>query len=144
MIGPILLLAIFSKIFFWNRICSHVEGHMYRTMIFFLKVLQIFIIYGSAKDRNLRAFFRRIQNAFSCNIFKQIKYCNWPGCLYLPAKDELVSLNRFFSPWALKLSLWFSKISHQRVFFWLWRILKFQFWREFSIAAQQFTVEYKI
>ena len=35
---------------------SHV-GHMYQAMIFFfLKVLQIFIIYESAKDRNLRAF----------------------------------------------------------------------------------------
>ena len=35
----------------------HVEGHMYQGMIFFfLKVLQIFIIYESAKDRNLRAF----------------------------------------------------------------------------------------
>ena len=71
---------------------------MYHTMIFVLKVLQIFIIYESAKDRNLRAFFRRVQNALSCNILKQIEYCNWPGCLYLPDKDELVSLNR-----ALKL-----------------------------------------
>ena len=35
--------------------CSHVEGHMYQAMIFFLKVLQLFIIYESAKDRNLQA-----------------------------------------------------------------------------------------
>jgi len=55
-----------------NRISSHVEGHMYQAMTFFLKVLQIFIIYESAKDRNLRAFFSRVQNALSCNIFNQI------------------------------------------------------------------------
>ena len=30
---------------------------MYQGMIFFFKVLQIFISYESAKDKNLRAFF---------------------------------------------------------------------------------------
>ena len=39
---------------------------------FFFKVLQIFISYESAKDKNLRAFFSRVQNASSCNIFNQI------------------------------------------------------------------------
>ena len=40
--------------------------------------------------------FRRVQNALSCNILKQIEYCNRPGCLYLAAKDELFSPNGFF------------------------------------------------
>ena len=55
-----------------NRISSRVEGQMYQAIIFFWKVLQIFIIYESAKERNLRAFYRRVQNALSCNILKQI------------------------------------------------------------------------
>ena len=45
---------------------------MYQAMIFSFKVLQIFIIYESAKDKNLRAFFSRVRNALSCNIFDQI------------------------------------------------------------------------
>ena len=53
-----------------NWISSHVEGHMYQAMIFFLKVLQIFIIYESAKDRNLRAFFSRVQNAIAIFLTK--------------------------------------------------------------------------
>ena len=45
---------------------------MYQAMIVFLKVLQIFIIYESGKDRNLQVLFSRVQNALSCNIFNQI------------------------------------------------------------------------
>ena len=54
-----------------NWISSHVEGHMYQAMIFFLKVLHILIIYESAnyKDRNLRAFFSRVQNAIILQYF---------------------------------------------------------------------------
>ena len=70
---------------------------MYHTMIFVLKVLQIFIIYESAKDRNLRAFFRRVQNALSCNILKQIEYCNWPGCLYFDCDFPKFRTKGFFS-----------------------------------------------
>ena len=33
------------------------------------KVSQVFIVYESAEDRNLRAVFSRVKNALSCNIF---------------------------------------------------------------------------
>ena len=85
-------------------------------MIFFLKVLQLFIIYESAKDINLRAFFRRVQNALSYNILKQIEYCNWQECLYLPAKDELVSLNRFFPMGFETLIVIFQNVSSKGFF----------------------------
>ena len=45
---------------------------MYQAMRFFFKVLQMFIIYESAKDRKLQALFSWVQNASSCNIFNQI------------------------------------------------------------------------
>ena len=31
--------------------------------------MQNFIVYESAKDRNVRAFFNRVKNSLSCNIF---------------------------------------------------------------------------
>ena len=73
---------------------------MYQAVIFSFKVSQNFIVYESAEDRNLWAIFNRVKNALSCNI--------WPnsiatGMPYLPAKDELVSLDRLSSPRALKM-----------------------------------------
>ena len=65
---------------------------MYQAVIFSFKVLQKFIVYESAEDRNLRAFFNHVKNSLSCNIFT--KYSIATGIPYLPAKDELVSLNR--------------------------------------------------
>ena len=47
------------------------KATMYQVVIFSFKVLQIFIVYESAKDRNLRAFFSQVQNALSCNIFSK-------------------------------------------------------------------------
>ena len=44
---------------------------MYQAEIFSFKVLQNFIVYESAEDRNLRAFFDRVKNLLSCNIFTQ-------------------------------------------------------------------------
>ena len=114
-------LIFYNAVLFWG--INIFQNSMYQAMLFFFKVLQIFIIYESAKDRKLQAFFGWVQNASSCNIFNQVLYCNWPGCLYLPAKDELVSLNRFFFPWALKAlwKLWymiFQNVS-PKGFFWL-------------------------
>ena len=91
------------------------------------------------------------------------------GMPYLPAKVELVSLNRFSSQglwkwynsrvfdqrlyaWRQHLMfcrfsrkrkffgnwLWFSKMSHQRAFFyWIWRISKFQFWQQILYFYRQ-------
>ena len=42
---------------------------MYQAVIFSFNVLQNFIVYESAEDRNLRAFFDRLKNSLSCNIF---------------------------------------------------------------------------
>ena len=42
---------------------------MYQAVIFSFKVLQKFIVYESAEDRNLRAFFNQVKNSFSCKIF---------------------------------------------------------------------------
>ena len=67
---------------------------MYQAVIFSFKVSQNFIVYESAEDRNLWAFFNRVKNSLSCNIFTNSIVT---GMRYLPAKDELVSLNRFSS-----------------------------------------------
>ena len=42
---------------------------MYQAMIFSFKVSQNFFVYESAEDSNLRAFFNRVKNSLSCNIF---------------------------------------------------------------------------
>ena len=42
---------------------------MYQAMIFSFKVLQNFIVYESAEDRNLRAFLNLVKISLSCNIF---------------------------------------------------------------------------
>ena len=49
---------------------------MYQAVIFSFKVSQIFIVYESVEDRNLRAVFSSVKNALSCNIFTK-QYCNW-------------------------------------------------------------------
>ena len=41
---------------------------MYQAVIFSFKVLQNFIVYESAEDRNLRAFINRVKNSLTCNI----------------------------------------------------------------------------
>ena len=66
---------------------------MYQAVIFSFKVLQNFIVYESAEDRNLRAFFNRVQNSLPLFLPDSIAI----GLPYLPAKDELVSLNRLSS-----------------------------------------------
>ena len=67
---------------------------MYQAVIFSFTVLQNFIVYESAEDRNLRAFFNRVKNSLSCNISTNSIVTAMP---YLPAKDELVFLNRLSS-----------------------------------------------
>ena len=44
---------------------------MYQAVIFSFKGLQNFIVYESADDRNLRAFFNRVKNSLSWNIFNK-------------------------------------------------------------------------
>ena len=75
---------------------------MYQAVTFSFKVLQNFIVYESADDRNLRAFFNRVKKkSLSCNIFTKY-YIIVTGMPYLFAKDERVSLNRLSSR-ALKM-----------------------------------------
>ena len=62
-------------------------------MIFFFKVLQFFVIHESAKDRNLRAFFSRVQNALSCNIFNQIIW------LKILQDNSINSINSIVTGW---------------------------------------------
>ena len=66
---------------------------------FSFKVSQNFIVYESAEDRNLRAFFKRVKNSLSCNILPNSTVTGMP---YVPAKDELVSLNCLSSRWLWK------------------------------------------
>ena len=42
---------------------------MYQAVIFSFKVLQNFIYYESAEDRNPRAFLNRVKTSLFCNIF---------------------------------------------------------------------------
>ena len=42
---------------------------MYQAVIFSFKVLQNFIVYESAEDRNLRAFLNRVKTSLPYNIF---------------------------------------------------------------------------
>ena len=42
---------------------------MYQAVIFSFKVSQNFIVYESAEDRNLWAFFNQVKNSLSCYIF---------------------------------------------------------------------------
>ena len=67
---------------------------MYQAVIFSFKVSQNFIVYESAEDRNLWAFFNRVKIHYLA-IFLPNSIVT--GVRYLPAKDELVSLNRFSS-----------------------------------------------
>ena len=53
---------------------------MYQAVIFSFKVSQNFIVYESAENRNLRAFFNRVKNSLPCNIFTKY-YCNWDALL---------------------------------------------------------------
>ena len=128
---------------------------MYQAVIFSFKVSQNFIVYESAEDRNLRAIFNRVKKTFLAIFLPNSIATRMP---YLPAKDELVSLDRLssrglwkciiqkvsdrrlygvgqhftFSKMKIlsKLWLWFSKMFHQRVLSdSKWSISKFQFWR---------------
>ena len=83
---------------------------MYQAVIFSFKVLQNFIVYESAEDRNLRAFFNRVQNSLPLFLPDSIA----TGLPYLPAKDELVSLNRLSSRGLRK---WYnSKVLDRRLY----------------------------
>ena len=83
---------------------------MYQAVIFSFKVLQNFIVYESAEDRNLRAFFNRVQNSSPLFLPDSIAI----GLPYLPAKDELVSLNRLSSRGLRK---WYnSKVLDRRLY----------------------------
>ena len=75
--------------------------------------LQSFIVYESAEDRNLRGFFNRVKNSLPCNILPNSIVTGMP---YLPAKDELVSLNRLSSRGLWK---WYnSKVLDRRLYGW--------------------------
>ena len=67
---------------------------MYQGVTFSFKVLQNFIVYESAEDRNLRAFLNRIKNHYLAIFLPNTIVTGMP---YIPAKDELVSLNRLSS-----------------------------------------------
>ena len=73
---------------------------MYQAVIFSFKVLQNFIVYESAEDRNLRAFFNQVKIHYLAIFLPHIIVTEMP---YLLAKDELVSLNRLSSLRALKM-----------------------------------------
>ena len=66
---------------------------MYQAAIFSFKASQSFIVYESPEDRNLRAFFNRVQNSLPLFLPDSIA----TGLPYLPAKDELVSLDHLSS-----------------------------------------------
>ena len=65
-----------------------------RDLIFSLKVSQNLIVYESAEDRNLRAIFNRVKKTFLAIFLPNSIATRMP---YLPAKDELVSLDRLSS-----------------------------------------------
>ena len=67
---------------------------MYQAVIFSFKVSQNFIVYESAEDRNLRAIFNRVKKTFLAIFLPNSIATRMP---YLPAKDELVSLDRLSS-----------------------------------------------
>ena len=84
---------------------------MYQAVIFSFKVSQNFIVYENAEYRNLRAFFNRVKNLSSCNILPNSIVTGMP---YLPAKDEVVSLNRRSSRGLWK---WYnSKVLDRRLY----------------------------
>ena len=65
-----------SWIFFMR--CNNTSKNcIYQAVIFFsFKVLQNFIVYESAEEKNIRAIFKRVKNSLSCNIFTKY-YCNY-------------------------------------------------------------------
>ena len=67
---------------------------MYQAVIFSFKVSQNFIVYESAEDRNLRAIFNRVKMHYLAIFLPNSIATRMP---YLPAKDELVSLDRLSS-----------------------------------------------
>ena len=69
---------------------------MYQAVIFSFKVLQNFIVYENAQDRNPRAFFNRVKK-FIIYLAMFLPNTTVNGMPYLPAKDELVCLNRLSS-----------------------------------------------
>ena len=147
-----------AKVGFFRDVIFNNSSKIWCTKPWFFsfKVSQFFIVYESAEDRNLWAFFSRVKNALSCNIFSIKPNSIVTGMPYLPAKDELVSLKhsssqglwkwynskvlvisnkQWLHPSFLKknilwkLLFWFSKVFHWRVFSdWIRRISKFQFW----------------
>ena len=81
---------------------------MYQAVIFSFKVSQIFIVYESAEDRNLRALFCPVKSALSCNIFYQIvlyleyltylpKMNLFPGTAFLPEGFENGIIQMFWT-----------------------------------------------
>ena len=76
---------------------------MYQAAIFSFKVSQNFIVYESAEDRNLRAIFNRVKKTFLAIFLPNSIATRMP---YLPAKDELVSLDRLSSRGLWK---WFKR-----------------------------------
>ena len=84
---------------------------MYQAVIqFSFNVSHNFSFYESAEDRNLRAFFNRVQNSLPLFLPDSIA----TGLPYLPAKDELVSLNRLSSRGLRK---WYnSKVLDRRLY----------------------------
>ena len=58
--------------FFWGIIIL-LKFHVPNRDFFSFKVLQNFIVYESAEDKNLRAFFNRVKNYYLFKIFPQFR-----------------------------------------------------------------------
>ena len=63
---------------------------------FSFKVLQNFIVYESAEDRNLRALFNRVKNSSSCNIFTKTKHYVTFAHSYFHHHGDYISAEKFF------------------------------------------------
>ena len=74
------------------------NNSIYQVVIFSFKVSPNFIVYESAEDRNLRVIFNRAKKMHYLAIFLPNSIAT--RMPYLPAKDELVSLDRL-SSWEL-------------------------------------------
>ena len=84
---------------------------MYQAVIFSFKVSQNFIVYESAEDWNLRAFFNQVKNSYLAIFLPNSIVTGMPN---LPAKDELVPLNSLSSRGLCK---WYnSKVLNRRIY----------------------------
>ena len=80
---------------------------------------KISLFMKSAEDRNLRSFFSQVKNSLSCYILPNSIVTGMP---YLPAKDELVSLNRLSSRGLWK---WYNSNVLDRRLYGVWQHFTF-------------------